>query len=122
MAEYSFRQGDKILQKLIESDDKNYVLSSHLESRANLRKIDLNYIKTMLLNEEPLGVLSSRKNRFKVYYPSENNKDLDLIIVIAIDDDEKIIGVTTFEDIKTYREGIKWLKKNLGQTQSMTVH
>lgn len=61
----------------------------------------------MLLNEEPLGVLSSRKNRFKVYYPSENHKDLDLIVVIAIDEDEKIVGVTAFEDKKTYRQGIK---------------
>ena len=34
----------------------------------------------MLLNEEPLGILSSRKNRFKVYYPSKNHEDLDLII------------------------------------------
>jgi hypothetical protein len=59
----------------------------------------------MLLNEEPLGVLSSRQNRFKVYYPSENHNDLDLIVVVAIDDDEKIIGVTTFEDKKIYREG-----------------
>jgi hypothetical protein len=44
MVEYSFREGDKILQKLIESNDKNYVLTPHLKSRANLRKIDLNYI------------------------------------------------------------------------------
>jgi len=67
----------------------------------------------MLLNEEPIGVLSSRKNRFKIYYPSEHHDNLDLIIVIAIDKDEKITGVTTYEDKKTNREGVKWLKKNL---------
>lgn len=65
------------------------------------------YIEYMLLNEEPLGMLSSRKNRFKVYYPSKNHDDLDLIIVIAIDDDQKVIGVTVFEDEKTHREGVK---------------
>lgn len=92
---------------MIKSDDKNYVSTNHLKSRANIRKINLDYIEKMLLNEEPLGVLSSRKNRFKVYYPSENHKDLDLIVVIAIDEDEKIVGVTAFEDKKTYRQGIK---------------
>ena len=39
MAEYSFREGDKILQNLIKSEDKNkmYILTPHLKSRANLR-------------------------------------------------------------------------------------
>ncbi len=109
MVRYSFREGDKILQKLIQSNnnEKNYELSSHLKSRAKLRKINLSYIKKMLLNEEPIGVLSSRKNRFKIYYPSEHHSNLDLIIVIAIDKDEKITGVTTYEDKKTNREGVK---------------
>ena len=109
MAEYSFREGDKILQNLIKAKNKNdkYIFTHHLKSRAKLRKINLNYIDKVLLNEEPLGILSSRKNRFKVYYPSENHDDLDLIIVIEIDDNQKIIGVTTFEDKKTHREGIK---------------
>jgi hypothetical protein len=109
MAEYSFREGDKILQNLIKSEDKNkmYILTPHLKSRANLRKIDIDYIKKMLLTQEPLGVLSSRKNRFKIFYPSENDPYFDLIIVIAIDDDQKIIGVTTYEDIISHREGIK---------------
>ena len=109
MAEYSFREGDKILQDLINSKNKKdkYVLTKHLKSRAKLRKIDLDYIEYMLLNEEPLGILSSRKNRFKVYYPSKNHDDLDLVIVIAIDNDQKVIGVTVFEDEKTHREGVK---------------
>lgn len=109
MVEYSFREGDKILQNLITCEDKDerYVLTPHLKSRAKLRKINIDYIKRMLLNEEPLGVLSSRKNRFKIFYPSENHQDLDLIIVIAIDDTQNIIGVTTYEDVKTHREGIK---------------
>ncbi len=109
MIDYSFRQGDKILQELLKSGNKQdkYVFTNHLKSRANLRKINLNYIRQMLLNEEPLGILSSRKNRFKLFYPSENNIDLDLIIVIAIDDNQKIIGVTVYEDKKTHREGIK---------------
>ena len=71
MVTYSFRQGDKILQELLKSDDKNskYIFTNHLKSRANLRKINLNNIKQMLLNEEPLGILSSRKNRFKLFLP-----------------------------------------------------
>lgn len=46
MVEYSFREGDRILQNLVKSKNKNdnYVLSHHLKSRAKLRKIDLNYI------------------------------------------------------------------------------
>lgn len=47
MAEYSFREGDKILQNLIKSEDKNkmYILTPHLKSRANLRKIELIILK-----------------------------------------------------------------------------
>ena len=52
------------------------------------------------------GALSSKKNRFKVYYPSELNPNNDLIIVIAIDSDETIVGITAYEDSKTKREGI----------------
>ena len=62
----------------------------------------------MLLTKEPLGDLSSRKNRFKIYFPSKTNGDKnDLIIIIAIESDETIIGVTAYEDSKTKREGIK---------------
>ena len=105
MMEYSYRDGDKILQNLIMADDKEdlYILSNHIK-RANFRKINLDYVKEMLLNNEPLGVLLSRKNRFKIFYPSEYHQDLDLIVVIAIDVNQKIIGVTTYEDKKTHRK------------------
>lgn len=72
-----------------------------------MRKININYVEKMLLTKEPLGLLSSRKNRFKVYFPSELNPKNDLIVVIAIDSDDKIIGVTTYEDPITKREGVK---------------
>lgn len=110
LKEYSYREGDKILQKLIQTEDKQdkYVLTNHIKKQACKRGINISYLENMLLNEEPLGVLSSRKNRFKVFYPSEiNPKQFDLIIVIAIDDDEKIVGVTTYEDAISHREGIE---------------
>ena len=76
MVEYSFRDGDRILQNLIKSDDKGkgYRLSNHLKSRANLRNINLNYLENMLLNEEPLGVLSSRKtdSKFSIQVKTAN--------------------------------------------------
>ena len=109
MNEYSFRDGDKILQNLINSDDKQdkYYLTPHIRQRASIRDINIEYLESVLINDEPLGVLSTRRNRFKVFYPSELHSDtLDLIVVIAIDDNEKIIGVTTYEDSKTHREGI----------------
>lgn len=107
--EYSFRDGDRILQNLITSDNKQdkYYLTPHIKQRANLRNISIEYLEYMLINEEPLGVLSSRRNRFKVFYPSELHSDSkDLIVVIKIEDDEKIIAITTYEDNKTHREGI----------------
>lgn len=110
MKNYSYREGDKILQKLINSNDKKdkYVLSTHLITQANKRNINLKYLESKLINEEPLGLLSTRKNRFKVFFPSESSPDThDLIVIIAIDDDKKIIGVTTYEDPITYREGVK---------------
>ncbi len=110
MTNYSFREGDKVLQKLIQSKnkEKKYVRTKHIENQAKKRKINIDYLEKMLLTKEPLGVLSSRKNRFKIFFPSETNGDKnDLIIIIAIESDETIIGVTAYEDSKTKREGIK---------------
>ncbi len=109
MKDFSFRDGDKILQNLLSSNNKDdkYILSNHIKIQAKKRKINIDYVGRMLLYNEPLGILSSRKNRFKVFYPSEFHSDTDdLIVIIAIDEDEKIIGVTTFEDVKTHREGL----------------
>lgn len=109
MKNFSYRDGDRILQNLLYSEYKEdkYVLSNHIIEQARKREINISYIEKMLLFNEPLGVLSSRKNRFKVFYPSELYPNTyDLIVVIAIDPDEKIIGVTTYEDVKTHREGI----------------
>ena len=108
MKDFSYRDGDKILQNLLSSDLKKdkYVLSNHLLKQAKKRRINIDYIKLMLLYNEPLGVLSSRRNRFKLFYPSQFNSSDDLIVIIAIDDDERIIGITTYEDKKTHREGI----------------
>ena len=109
MKDYSYREGDKVLQKLINSKnkDKKYISSRHIKKQALLRKINIKYVEKMLLTKEPLGLLSSRKNRFKVYFPSELNPKNDLIVLIAIDSDDKIIGVTTYEDPITKREGVK---------------
>lgn len=104
--EYSYREGDRILQKLIKSKNKKYKPTCHIKKKTKFRKININYLEKMLLTKEPLGVLSSKKNRFKVYYPSELNPNNDLIIVIAIDSDETIVGITAYEDSKTKREGI----------------
>lgn len=69
MTEYSYREGDKILQNLIKTENKKnkYVLTTHIKKQAQKRRINLQYIEHMLINEEPLGILSSRKNRFKVF-------------------------------------------------------
>ena len=63
----------------------------------------------MVLNTEPLGVLSSVENKFKVFYPSEHNNYEDLIVIIAIDDNNDIIILTVFEDSISKRIG----KENL---------
>ena len=108
MNEYSFREGYEILQNLINSDYKQgkYYLTPHIRQRASIRDINIEYLESVLINDEPLGLLSTRRNRFKLFYPSELHSDThDLIVVIAIDN-EKIIGVTTYEDSKTHREGI----------------
>ena len=109
MREYSYREGDTILHKLIKSNEKHkkYVRTHHIEKKAKIRNINIKSLENMLLNKEPLGVLSSRDNRFKIYFPSESDSESDLIIIVAIEDDETIIGVTTYDDPKTKREGIK---------------
>ena len=104
---FTYREGDKILQELItlESKEEKLELSNHFKKRAKLRGISIDYAKKMILNEEPLGLLSSRDNRFKVFYPGEHEDDL--VVVIAIEDDYKVIGVTVYEDKISKREGIK---------------
>ena len=63
----------------------------------------------MVLNTEPLGVLSSVENKFNVFYQSEHNNYEDLIVIIAIDDNNDIIILTVFEDSISKRIG----KENL---------
>lgn len=59
----------------------------------------------MILNNEPLGVLSSKKNTFKIYYPSENDNTKDLIIIIGVIDNKNIKVITIYENELSKREG-----------------
>lgn len=109
MKNYTYREGDLILQELINNPNKKdkLILSEHFKKRSKLRRIDEKYVQDMILNQEPIGVLSSRKNRFKLFYPSNKDKSFDLIVIIAIEDNKNIILLTTFEDKKSKREGTK---------------
>lgn len=66
----------------------------------------------MLTNEEFLGVFSSKENRFKIFYHIQT---LDLIIAIAIDDNEKKLQLISY---------IKFMKRNLAQqlTQKLLMN
>ena len=55
--EYSYREGDRILQKLIKSKNKKYKPTCHIKKKTKFRKININYLEKMLLTKEPLGVL-----------------------------------------------------------------
>ena len=106
MKNCTFREGDKVLQNLIKVNSIDKLeLTNHFIKRSIIRHISIDYVKEMLLNEEPLGLLSSYENRFKVFYPSENKK-FDLIVVIAIEDG-KVVVLTAYEDNISKREGIK---------------
>lgn len=99
---YSCGDVDVILQGLTKN---KLILTRHSFQRETLREINEKYVKDMIFNEDPLDINQDKgNNEFKLFYPSETHSNKELIIVIAIDNDENVIIQSVWEEkrIKYY--------------------
>ena len=64
------------------------------------------YVAKCLFGEIPLGINKTTENRFKLIYPHEKNKNMDLYIIIEIDDYRNITVITAYVFDKRRRERI----------------
>lgn len=64
------------------------------------------YVAECLFEKIPLGINKTTVNRFKLIFPHENNKNMDLYIIIEIDDYRNIKVITAYTFDKRRRERI----------------
>lgn len=101
MFDYNIEDAQRILKSFDSADLRleNHVLDNWFE-----RDIDFNYILDCLTDKILLSISKTSENRFKLIYPYENSKTMDLYIVIEIDDFEKITVITAYSFSSTRRQ------------------
>lgn len=98
-ANFSISDVDEILMNL---NGNNLIFTRHCFKREQSRGINEEYIKKVLLNEDPIDIEQDKRNEFKLYYPSENYSNKELIIIIAIDKSKSVIIQSVWES-KRYK-------------------
>lgn len=67
----------------------------------------MNIFQNAYLKKIPLGINKTSENRFKLIYPNEINRNMDLYIIIEIDDYRNIKVITAYNFNKNRRERLK---------------
>ena len=97
---YSIGDAEEII---LQATPKNLIFTRHSFRRETKRNISETYIKKAILELDYLDITrDDRNNEFKLYYPSETRDNKELIIVIAIDDNENVIIQSVWEE-KRYK-------------------
>jgi hypothetical protein len=96
--DYNIKQVINILE-----NNPTIKLSKHSMDRWFKRDIDMSYLEKCL-NTLPLGIMKQNFNLFKLFYPHNSRKTLDICIVVDINDYCEIEIVTVFESNKSVRE------------------
>ncbi|WP_461462200.1 DUF4258 domain-containing protein [Methanobrevibacter sp.] len=91
---YSISDVDEILMNL---NGNKLIFTKHCFKREQSRGISEEYIRKVILNEDPLDIEQDKRNEFKLYYPSENYSNKELVIIIAIDKDKSVIIQSVWE-------------------------
>lgn len=91
---YSISDVDEILMSL---NGNKLIFTKHCFKREQSRGISEEYIRKVILNEDPLDIEQDKRNEFKLYYPSENYSNKELVIIIAIDKDKSVIIQSVWE-------------------------
>ncbi len=96
---YTISDVDEILMNL---SGNNLIFTKHSFKREQSRNIDEDYIKKAILYEDPLDIEQVKTNEFKLFYPSQNHQNKELVIVIAIDKSKSVIIQSMWES-KRYK-------------------
>ncbi len=96
---YSIGDAEEII---LQSNKKDLIFTIHSFKRESKRNISEEYVKKAILELDYLDITQDGGNEFKLYYPSQTQDNKELIIVIAINDDKKIIIQSVWEE-KRYK-------------------
>ena len=103
MRDYNIQEAQDIIQNynpnLLHFD--NHIFKDWFE-----RGYSHQYVAECLFEKIPLGINKTTENRFKLIYPHEKNKNMDLYIIIEIDDYSDIKVITAYDFDKRRRERI----------------
>lgn len=88
---------------LINIHDDRIKFTGHVEDKIKDRGLSKEVVKDLILYETPVGMLKQDLTKFKVYYPfPDKESTYDLIIILAIDNNTKVLKPVT-----TYQQTIK---------------
>ena len=101
MMDYNIDQARDILKSQNKEDLR---IIPHLEQRWIERDFEIDYVVDCLFNQVPLSISKTVHNRFKLIYPHETKKTMDLYIIIEISETKTITVITAYPDEKRRRE------------------
>ena len=95
----------------------------HLSDRLRENGVNLDYIKNMVLNEEPIYFEHSRGNRYEVFFETPDTKEYDeLKLIFACHNDEiAVISVMQNTLIGTNKNQTKFYSKEMKNIKSLTA-
>ena len=72
---------------------KEVIESRHFKDQCKARNLDITNIKEIITKKQILGILDQEENLYKVWFPYEKNKDLNIITKILPNKKLKFITV-----------------------------
>ena len=103
LIDYNIQEAQDIIQKY----NPNLIrFDKHIFKDWFERGYTHQYVAECLFEKIPLGINKTTENRFKLIYPHEKNKNMDLNIIIEIDDYRNIKVITAYVFDKRRRERI----------------
>ena len=92
-------------QEIIQNYNPNFLrFDDHIFKDWFERGYSHQYVAECLFEKIPLGINKTTENRFKLIYPHEKNKNLDLYIFIEIGDYRGLKVMTAYDFDKRRRE------------------
>ncbi len=101
MIDYNIQE----VQEIIQNYNPNFLrFDKHIFKNWFERGYTHQYVAECLFEKIPLGINKTTENRFKIIYPHEKNKNMDLYIIIEIDDYRNITVITAYAFDRRRRE------------------
>lgn len=113
---------DQFFIGTLDSDKINFN-RSHFRDQLDLNRLDFDYVKSQIINEEPIHYKRSKKhdNRYECFYPAPSHKNYKYFKVIIEDCINHIAVVSIMDDGKTSPKGKRNATKSKRMLQEETL-